>query len=1010
MSESIQLWSELIVHALTPPPRVPELLLRIKHVSEVSALSLLAVAAFFSRPSGGFAGTLSEPEHRARQRGVAWALQALAPPQPELIAMTGPRQVEEPPNVRGVADVLRALCLGLCPNQNAVAAAATHWWQDDAKELSRRLIRRGVAPTAGHTISPAGSAIPPTQCSRLALPVTKELLTLAGQALASALDGAQEAAHIFALMAVAAEFGTAAAAAVFPEPPPQVWCTAGAVALSSASALDRAQGVLMERTAPVRLFTPRLLAAASALGAAAALEPISPLAPVDSLGETVLQLRHALLAAATALQASVTAEPTTAARVEDDLFFDDGDFGQVAGTTNARSTAGTQRAGATAVDPLTQMATAAPTGSALAASGDPLETCIGVMAALGVARPAAAAEALISLLDDMPECLPQSAHDAVLTALCGLHGAPSRALSAAMVALSGELQQVQSHQYERVGWLLHLLALAASVQLDFRDQSDTEMPDADADASLHKPLHTAYTELCDALAASQSVLRACGVTAGVALVHSTFDLVAAVRDAPDCIADVAGRVMVEDQRYAVRVALVSRFGELMSSFAEKNHQLIMRDVSRSLAGLRSPAIIGICDPSEAISRLPDVEIDDKARQETTLLLLGEAAVASGPMEAACVYDIISLAVDQPCHTPMALRVLTATANRMGYADRFPLIEHHIAFIAHQWTVSGRNVDSLVHAAELLAPRQQLTKGSDIVRSYARFMLPRLVECNDTSSVSRVAELCGLSNRELFLQHGARTLAALHAFRINGGEGGKQHFRSALENEAAVIKLAFKDVMEMFKNKWPLILRELLRMVPPFLVDDAQPGTPGSAHTLELLSFQPSMSMAATLAAVYDVEASLNRSTRADAQTALWTPAIVAEHLVFIHGIMDRAKSARHRVVALNALSVLLQVIEKHRKVRLALSAPVLSRSLMPPSRSLMSRARSATPCIFCSTLRRRRRCNILRFLCWTGWYYMRWQSTRRALQWRRCLGTCFGASYRGWLPARRRRRRHPLPA
>jgi hypothetical protein len=276
--------------------------------------------------------------------------------------------------------------------------------------------------------------------------------------------------------------------------------------------------------------------------------------------------------------------------------------------------------------------------------------------------------------------------------------------------------------------------------------------------------------------------------------------------------------------------------------------------------------------------------------------------------------VISLAVDQPCHVPTALRVLTATAKRMGYADRFALIEHHIAFIAHQWTVSGRNVDSLVHAAELLAPRKSLTKGCDIVRSYARFMLPRLVECNDVTSVSRLAQLCGLSNKELFLQHGARTLAALHAFRVNGGDAGKVHFRCAFENEAAVINATFTNVMDIFKNKWPLILRELLRMVPAVLIEQ-QVGSDGAAHAPELQSFQPSMSMAATVAAVYDLEAALNRSTRTDAQSVLWSPEVVAEHLIFIHGAMDRAKSPRHRIVVLNSLSVLLQLVVKHRKVR-----------------------------------------------------------------------------------------------
>ena len=903
MTEALELWSSLIVHQLVPPPRAPELLLRIKQLTEPTATSLVAVAAFFSRPAGGFAGTLSNDERKARGRGVIWGLQALAPQQPELIAMTGPRQTDEPPNVRGVADAIRAMCLGLCPTPAALSAAAVQWWPDDAKEQSRRLMRRSAESVADPLAAahPSAHVVPLMQSSRLALPVTKELLTHAGQSLATHLDGAREAAHIFALMAVAAETGTAAAAAVLPDPPPDVWCPSGSVALSSASALERAQGVLLERSSPARLFTQRLLAAAYALGAAAALEPHSPSGLADPLSDTILQLRHTLLAAVTTLQAAVSAEPTTTARLEDDLFFDEGDFGQAAGAASARVPAATQRAPATLVNPLTQVATAASSGIVETAC-DPLEVCVGVIAALGIARPLAAADSLISLLGEASEALPQSARDAVLTALCGLRSAPPRALCAAMNSLSGELQQIRFYQFERASWLLRLLSSTASVLLSFKDQ-DAEMADADTSE--------AYTKVCSALAANQAELRACGITAGVQLVHAVYDLVGAVRDSPDCIADVAVQA-VEDPRYAVRCAVVPRFGALLSStFAEKHHQVIMEDMCQHLAGLRSPAAAG---GKELASCLSDIEFEDKARQESTLLLLGEVAVASGPLEAGCIYDVISLAVDQPCHVPTALRVLTDTAKRMGYADRFALIEHHIAFIAHQWTVSGRNVDSLVHAAELLAPRKSLTKGCDIVRSYARFMLPRLVECNDVTSVSRLAQLCGLSNKELFLQHGARTLAALHAFRVNGGDAGKVHFRCAFENEAAVINASFTNVMDIFKNKWPLILREMLRMVPAVLTD-AQAGNDGAAHAPELQSFQPSMSIAATLASVHDLEAALNRSTRSDAQVVLWSPDVVAEHLVFIHGALDRAKSPRHRVVALNSLSVLLQLVMKHRKVR-----------------------------------------------------------------------------------------------
>jgi hypothetical protein len=908
--EALQTTAALVLRGLAPPPHAPELLLNTTCLSNPSRMSLAASAALFSRPGGSCAAALSDAEKDARHHGVGWALNSLVPLPLEQIAMSGPRRKEEPPDVRGVADVLRALCLGTPPHSEAADVAA-RWWDDDAFDDALRLLRR--------TVDAAGAAKPPDaaalscaslQPPRLAAPLTAALLAHAGGMLTTALDGAREAAHIFALLAVAAELGRVAVAASLPDAPPEEWRATGAVAAAARRAVDRAQGVLSERCPPARLFTPRFLVAAQALGAAAAAADTPPLSGMlDGLSNTALMLRHTLYASADALRTAVTTHASTA--IEDNLFFDgDEIMASATAVPSARLAAGTQLAtgvgdaAAHGADAGGNVLDGAGAGAPGAGNG-PLEICVRVIAALGELCPGAASEALIRLMCDSPEdALPPTVQDAVLDALCRMRGAPSSAVIAGMTALGAALSDVVHLDAEHAVWLLRLADGVARMLRSANAQEDAAMPDAEGGLNAQASQNAAYMQLCEWVCNEDVFpkLRLFGLSAGLALADAVSSLLCAYPEQPECVAPRAVQLL-RDKRYAVRRAMAARFGEVLSNFPLNAHGFILADVRPILAGLG--------DTQSTPTLLSADEASEKARQETSLLLLGEVAASSSLLEAECVFDIINLAVEHPWHVTVALRVLSAVAKRLGYESRFGLIGQHGPYIAHKWVCSGRNVDSMLQAAELLAPIPELASGSGaenrLVQAYARYLLPRLVECNDTSSVARIASLCNVDARKLFQQHGARTMAALHCFRANtDSSAGPTAFRAAVSSSDALISLALggsDGVRALYASKGGSILREMLLMVHP----DADDGTRPT-------SLLPVLSVKQVLAGVDDLEKTMGASDPAAARAKLWAADKVASHLLDLHTVIDKAKSSRHRLVSLASLSALLQMLEARNLV------------------------------------------------------------------------------------------------
>ncbi len=882
--------------------------------SSPSRVALASAAALFARPAGSSAATLCAAEGTGRQEGVIWALGALAPLPLEQIAMSGPRRKEEPPDVRGVADALRALCMGLPPPAHAADAAAP-WGEEDAFDEALLLLRRGVDPSerAAQLAAAAPYATPPQQ-PHLSAPVAKALLTTAGRALAGALDAARDVAHIFALQAVVAELGLASAVL---QDAPDGWGSPGALSAASARAMERAQGVLVDNSPPARLFTPRLLVAAQALGAAAALEPAPPADATDTLAQTALRLRHSVYAAARTIQVAQTTQADTA--VEDDLFFDNDNMGGASAAPPARSAAATQSAfpdGLTQGGPL--LLTAA---SGLGES--PLEVCVALIAALGAARPAAAAEALTALLrDQSSEAVPPMAGDAALAALCTLHGAPPAAVAVAADALRVALAAARPEAAERATWLLRLLDSVAQLLCEFRGallEVGEEMQDADAPPSAQRLLLNAFLSLCDAVAQAAPQLRACGLAAGLALADAACTLLSVTPAATPQEVIQLVISLVGDPRYAVRRAMASRFAEMLSNVPEAEHVFVLGDVRPLLAGLRAPA-----DVAPAPTALSAEQALENPRQETTLLLLGEVAAASSPLEAECVFDIIDLAVEHPCHATVALRVLTAAAKRLGYDSRYGLVAQHVAHIAHKWACSGRNIDSMLHVSELLATSEDL-KGSELIRTYAPHLLPRLVECNDSVSVGRVAALCGLDHYAVLQAHGARTLAALHSLRANGGDDGLRAFTAVISSPAAVIPLACggrANVTKLYRTGAVHILRAIVRMVR---------NTGEAEDTQRWQSIRPVLTVKEAHAAVADLEGVVGQAT-------LWGGDKVARHLLDLHEAFDRAKSPRHRAASLASLSALLQMLEARKLVRAARGSASAMRKLAQMRLAATSRA------------------------------------------------------------------------
>ena len=908
MTEALQTAAALVCRGLVPQPAAPEQLLATPLMgAPPTPVALAATAALFSRPSGSCAATLADAEREARQDAMTWALRALQPPPVEQIAFTGPRHKEEPADVRGVSDVLRSLCLGTPPSADA-ADNALCWWEDDGVDEGLRLLDRSIMPP-----EPDVPQLPPVQPARLSASLCTDLVAICGKVIKTALEQAREVAHIFALLAAASELGFAATAALHPSPLPDAWQPSGQVVAAALHAIGQAQKAILDNTQPSRVFTPRLLASARALSVCACAVGTPPLSCyVAALGETAEQLRHAVYASAQALAAAAQAQATTA--VEDDLFYDGGtDGGGAAAASTARMGTATQRQPDVATQAATMLLDGpSGTSSALVLGTGPVELCVATMGALGALCPAQAGDALLRLLRDPSEDgLPSTVQDCVLDALCQLRGAPFAVTAAALGALGAALSAAGVHDMERAIWLLRLtdvsarlLGQANSVRAcpdDAASGADVEMPDADAGSQ--RTLYDAYTQLCTRLCGSPediARLRNCGLAAGLALADAACSLLCACRGPPECVSDLALELL-SDPRYAVRRAVAVRFPEVLCNFAVDEHCMIMSDVHPVLAGL----------PASLVCKLPHAVATDKAWQETAMLLLGEVATVSPPFESECIFNILHIAVDTPAHVSVALRVLASVATRLGYNNRFGLIEQHLPHIAHRWTSAGHDIDSMLPASDLLAPDPQLVGGSGVIQTYAKYLLPPLVERNDAALVERIAALCSMDVRNLFLRHGSCTLAALMALKANGGVPGANVYNASLFADGSVLMRTFgskENVANLVSTKGFGVLRELLRMVRP------------SSARRELVSVDPSLSAEEAQAAVAVLERMMGAGKLASPPEPLWGGDKVLTALLDMHAAMNTAKSPQHRLATLAALKALLKMLEDRQLVRVV-SAP-----------------------------------------------------------------------------------------
>ena len=886
--EVLQTAASLVSHELAPPPRAPETLSGVLMSAAIPArLGLAVAAAFFACPPSGPLVTLQPTDVAARSRCMAWALHTLAPLPTEQILMGGPRRKEEAPDVGAVFAAISSLCLGLPPPTDAVhAVAAACWWEEDAAEEAMRGLNRGVELGDAPELQQQASLPPPLL--RLVPSAATKLLDTVGTLLADRLVGAREAAHCFSLVAVSSRL-YATAACTLSQAPPACWSSDGAVQRAVQSALERAAGALSDRSAPRLLFTPRLLVAAQALGAAYEIESAGA---ADALGDTVLGLRAALHAAVRTVQA----DAHTAAK-DREMLFDDDDFNEPAPAAPTQRGGGeqwTQHAGATQA----------------AAPGDlletPLETCVHVIAALGMARPTAAADVLCSLAVPLPENerLPLAVHDAAVAALCTLAGAPPAAAVVAADALTASLSAIVEEaagttaEALRVPRLLqNVAALAALVPKS--PAADAMEVDAGA-AAEPRTLQVALADLCSRVFGDPAsavdrfgILRSLGASTGVALADAVCRLLHAGHQ-PQSLTIIAAELL-RDVRYAVRRAMAPRFAVMLCTFPAPEHPDIMDYVRSCLAGLAEKA--GAEGPAA------DRTINTHATQETTILQLAELVVASAVLEKDAVFDIIELAASYPVHVPFAMRALTRAASRLGYPDRFGLVRQHLPYIAQRWMSGVRDVDSLLHARELLAPQPELVKtGSELARAYARYMLPSLVVMRNGQSVQRLADLCNISPSELVTTAYPRTIASLHARRVMYGELGKRAFTADVANPEAVLPKAAGGVERLtalLGHKVTSVVIELIFMArPPLAGDDEPPVGPPTLHS--------SLSEKTIVAAVADVEKTFDASGREQ----IWWLDLPVKYLSEVHHTFDQALAVRHRMVALARLSALLSVLDE----------------------------------------------------------------------------------------------------
>ena len=161
LTEVVHTFAHLLGRGLAPPPARPlePLWLPLVSPNLPPAIAMSAVSLLFCCwPAGPAVVQPSPGQAEGRLRGVAWALQRLAPaPSDGPVSMLAPRRRDEPADTHQAAWAAAALCLGLTPPLSAkdgggalCARAQEAWCEPDPQEASMRLLERtGSARDAG---------------------------------------------------------------------------------------------------------------------------------------------------------------------------------------------------------------------------------------------------------------------------------------------------------------------------------------------------------------------------------------------------------------------------------------------------------------------------------------------------------------------------------------------------------------------------------------------------------------------------------------------------------------------------------------------------------------------------------------------------------------------------------------------------------------------------------------------------------------------------------------------
>jgi len=884
----------LILHDRAPPPRVPSAVLTsvlLKKGTFSTRLALPAAATLFSCPLHGVVPSLDPPELVLRSRAVAWALESLEPQKNEPVAMMGPRTKEEPPDAVGTAAIGLSLCLGLKPHPDAFACLPS-WCEDDSTDAALALLARGPS-TRGSAESPGtfhhGGET--RVVTRLTPQNACHMLKSMGETLVTRMAAAHEAAQAVALVAVACHVHTRASQCL-PDALPDIWALPnGAVFDASRHALQVAQCALSAALHPRLLFTARLATACADCG--------NLVTRSAALDESIIQLIESMRLA---IHAGLTAVQQEAQNMEADrdMLFDDEDmkFGDAMPAGPTQRVDGTQYPGGTQ----------AVRGGAGGGGDSPLEVGMTAIAALGLLRPVEASEVLRSFLDQGPVDLPLVVTDAAMASLCALQDAPEEAhiaavdvLTAALVAISKEGANIADAG--RAPRLLHLVSLLAATALRGTSSaaggSGVTPMDATPASGAPRTLRSALVSLTDLVFGGATDadteqqfenLRRCGMQTGLALANAVCALLSPVNQ-DRAIVTTAGRLL-GDARYAVRRAMAPLFGGSVTRFPTSQHPEIFNFARSYMAGV--PDTVGAAYSESA-----------PAQEETTVLQLAELVLHSPSVEQDALFCLLELVESFPVHQPLVLRELTRVARRLGYPDRFGLMQHHQAGLVHRWMLPGRTVESVIAAQEVLAHSAELVSAPprDMARACARFMLPAIVQRQAHDTLGSLATICSLTPAEVVQKHGHVALACVFLRRaVFQSKEGEKLFTAEMQSREAVLVKAVGGPGELSRISGEnilLIQTDLVSMASPMSGEDVTAGAVPAAPRIMVSASESHIFMASSF-----VDGVVETASR----TRFWNSDVPLKLLMGVHEALDCARSNRHKATALSGLSAVLHIL------------------------------------------------------------------------------------------------------